>query len=243
MEKTIYKPKLSANMLKLVAAITMLIDHTGAILFPQILWLRIVGRLAFPIYAFMIAQGCKYTRNGLRYLLGMFTLGVICQVAYSTTDAFGRLNILLTFSVSIALSLLLHKLKQSLYLREWTSAGFIGVSFAAAVVAAYYVNEKMVFDYGFWGCMTPVVAGIFLQKEQAPQVWKVLDKNWISVVMLAIPLLQLANSYYLQEYALLALLPLLLYSGQRGKRSLKYGFYLFYPLHLALLYGISLLLK
>lgn len=242
MENRINKLGLSANSLKLLAAVTMLIDHTGAILFPQVMWLRIVGRLAFPIYAFMIAQGCKYTRDGLRYLLTMFTLGVICQVAYSTTDEFGNMNILLTFSISISLSLLLHSCKRALYTRQWAGAALFGGGFAAAVIATYYVNQRIGFDYGFWGCMAPVIAGLFLQKEDAPQRWKVLDKNWISVILLAIPLLRLADIYYLQEYALIALVPLLLYSGSRGKRGMKYAFYLFYPLHLALLYGISLLM-
>lgn len=236
-------PKLSGNGLKLLAAVTMLIDHTGAILFPQVIWLRIIGRLAFPIYAFMVAQGCKYTRNGLRYFLSMFTLGVICQVAYSATDEFGSMNILLTFSVSIGLSFLLYKLKKSLYTRKWTDAALQGAGFVSAAIAAYYVNQKITFDYGFWGCMTPVIAGVFLQKEDAPEKWKALDKNWIHVIMLGVALWKLANIYYLQEYALIALLPLLLYSGKRGKYKLKYGFYLFYPLHLAALYGISLLIK
>ena len=243
MEAGIYKPKLSANALKLVAAVTMLIDHTGAILFPKILWLRIVGRLAFPIYAFMVAQGCKYTRNGLRYFLSMFTLGVICQVVYSAAEGSDRLNILLTFSVSIALSLLLHGVKRAIYTQKWAKAALLGAGMAAAVMATYYVNLFVVFDYGFWGCMTPVIAGVFLQKEDAPLQWKRADRNWVHVIMLAIPLIQLSRIYYLQEYALIALLPLLLYSGSRGKYRLKYAFYLFYPLHLALLYGISLLMQ
>ena len=91
--------------------------------------------------------------------------------------------------------------------------------------------------------MTPVIAGVFLQKEDAPLQWKRADRNWVHVIMLAIPLIQLSRIYYLQEYALIALLPLLLYSGKRGNYKLKYGFYLFYPLHLAALYGISLLMQ
>ena len=68
-------PLLSGNGLKLVAALTMLIDHVGMLLFPQVLLLRIIGRLAFPIYAFMIAEGCRYTKNKLRYFLMVFLLG------------------------------------------------------------------------------------------------------------------------------------------------------------------------
>ena len=58
---------LNGNTLKIIAAITMLIDHTGFLLFPQSVVLRVIGRLAYPIYAFMIAEGCRHTRNKLRY--------------------------------------------------------------------------------------------------------------------------------------------------------------------------------
>ena len=58
---------LNGNHLKLIAAFTMLLDHVGILLFPQIRLLRILGRLAYPIFAFMIAEGCRYTKNKLRY--------------------------------------------------------------------------------------------------------------------------------------------------------------------------------
>ena len=54
---------LTGNALKILAALFMTIDHIGVMLFPRVLVLRIIGRLALPIFAFMIAEGCKYTRN------------------------------------------------------------------------------------------------------------------------------------------------------------------------------------
>ena len=60
---------LTGNHLKLIAAFAMLLDHVGILLFPQIRLLRILGRLAYPIFAFMIAEGCRYTKNKLRYFL------------------------------------------------------------------------------------------------------------------------------------------------------------------------------
>ena len=56
-------PGLSGNQLKLIALITMTVDHMGLILFDQFILLRIVGRLAFPIFAWMIAEGCRHTRR------------------------------------------------------------------------------------------------------------------------------------------------------------------------------------
>ncbi|MBQ8005101.1 MAG: hypothetical protein IJ303_02170, partial [Clostridia bacterium] len=60
----------------------MLADHIGMIFFPNIQIFRIIGRLAFPIFAFMIAEGCRYTKNKARYFFTVFVLGIICQTAY-----------------------------------------------------------------------------------------------------------------------------------------------------------------
>ena len=65
---------LSGNALKIIAAVAMTIDHVGLMFFPQLKVLRIIGRIALPIFAFMIAEGCRYTRNKLRYFLTVFLL-------------------------------------------------------------------------------------------------------------------------------------------------------------------------
>ena len=231
----------SGNALKLLAAVSMLLDHAGAILFPQVSALRQIGRLAFPIYAFMVAQGCKYTRNMLRYFLSMFSLGLVCQLVYAVAAPVDRFNILLTFSASIALSFFLYRVKQALYSKKWVMAAAMGAAFLLLTQTVYYVNRELPFDYGFWGCMAAVIAGLFQQKDDAPESWKLMDKNFVHVAMLAIPLLLIARNS-LQLYALTALPLLLCYSGKRGRLNMKYFFYIFYPLHLALLYGISYLL-
>ena len=59
---------LNSTHMKLIALITMIIDHIGAILFPEIRLLRIIGRIAFPIYAYLIGEGCIYSKNTLQYL-------------------------------------------------------------------------------------------------------------------------------------------------------------------------------
>ena len=71
---------LSGNMLKILAAVAMLSDHIGLLFFPGNIVFRIVGRLAFPIFAFMIAEGTKYTRNKAKYFSMIFGLAFICQV-------------------------------------------------------------------------------------------------------------------------------------------------------------------
>ena len=97
------KLPLTSNQLKLLAMVTMTLDHIGVHLFPQCLFLRIIGRLAMPIYAYMIAEGCAHTRNRKQYLLQLAGMAFVCQLVYFI--AMGSLFqcILVTFSLSILL--------------------------------------------------------------------------------------------------------------------------------------------
>ena len=101
---------LSIFLIKLIAAASMLLDHIGMILFPNVLWLRIAGRLAFPLYALCIAEGFRHTRNRIKYFLRIFVLGAVCQVVYFFVSADPYLGILITFSLSIVLLFLLDAL-------------------------------------------------------------------------------------------------------------------------------------
>ena len=94
---------LTGNQLKILALIAMTCDHVGLQLFPGCQMLRVIGRLAFPIFAYMIAEGAKYTKNRTKYFFQMFGLGFICQLVYFF--AMGSLYqcILITFSFSVVL--------------------------------------------------------------------------------------------------------------------------------------------
>ncbi len=70
------------NQLKVIAAVFMAADHIGAELFPQLDILRIIGRLSFPIFAFFIYEGCKYTHSKPKYLARIFLLGFLCVAGY-----------------------------------------------------------------------------------------------------------------------------------------------------------------
>ena len=80
--KVLNKLTVSGNTLKIIAMISMLIDHAGLLLFNDNEVMRIIGRLAFPVFAFLIAEGCFYTKNKLRHFLEIFILGAVCQVVY-----------------------------------------------------------------------------------------------------------------------------------------------------------------
>ena len=222
------KPFLSGNALKLLAALFMTIDHVGVLLLPHVIVLRILGRLALPIFAFMIAEGCRYTRNRLRYFGSVFALGVLCQIVYYIADRSLYFSILITFSLSIATIYALQDWKE----QKTTRSALV---FFWAVAGVYALNRVFAIDYGFWGCMLPVFAAAF-QKT----AW---DRPWVNLGMLGLGLLVLAADLgQIQYYALPALPLLACYNGRRGRWKLKYFFYLFYPIHLVILQGIALLL-
>ena len=96
-------PGLTGNQLKILAMIAMTCDHVGLQLLPQYPILRLIGRLALPIYGYMVAEGCRQTRDRKNYLLRMAAMALLCQVVYFF--AMGSLYqcILVTFSLSICL--------------------------------------------------------------------------------------------------------------------------------------------
>ena len=73
---------INGTHLKLLAMVTMTLDHVGLILLGNYQPFRIIGRFAFPIFAYMIAEGCRYTRNKVRYFGIIFGLGLLFQTFY-----------------------------------------------------------------------------------------------------------------------------------------------------------------
>ena len=237
---------LSGNALKLIAALFMVIDHAGVLFFPGVAIFRILGRLSYPIFAFMIAEGCRYTKHKMRYFLSVFLLGALCQAVYYAYSRSTYLSVLITLSVGILVTYALQFFKGRLF-AEKRSALQIALSFllfAGAVGGAWLLNRVLRIDYGFWGCMRPVFASLMEIPQTASPRWKALDRIPLRVCALGIGLLMLALAWRgWQLYSLLALPLLLLYSGKRGKWRMKSFFYIFYPAHLLLLEGLHMLLS
>lgn len=215
---------LSNNQLKIIAIITMTIDHIGAYLLPQYAILRIIGRLAFPIFAYMIAEGCTYTKNRRRYLGLMAAAGILFQLVYFAVTGSLHQYIFITFSLSIVLIYALdYAIKQS-------SAP--ACSYALLILALiYFICEYLPriipgfgIDYGFLGVIVPAV--VFAARKR---IFKLL--------LLALSLCLLAGeSGGVQWYSLLAVPLVALYNNQRGRLRMKHFFYAYYPLHLAAIF-------
>ena len=107
---------LSGSTLKLIACVAMFFDHFGYMIFPAAMIYRAVGRLAFPIFAYFIAEGCKYTRNKLKHFLLIFSVGMIYFFFYLIAFGSAYPSIFLTFSVSILNIYLIDYLKRYAFL-------------------------------------------------------------------------------------------------------------------------------
>lgn len=232
MNGVFFKKGLSGNVLKIIALIAMTVDHVGAQIFPNIEVLRIIGRIAMPIFAFMIAEGCAYTKHKLKYFAMVFGLGLICVAGYLIAERRLYLNILITFSFSIAIIYALNyatdKKRISAYLL-----------FALAVMCSAFVNFGMPkitgnvsweVDYGFFGTLLPVFIYIF-KDFRLKLVAMILGLTLVAVACGGV-----------QWWGYLSLVFMIFYDGTRGKLNLKYLFYIYYPLHLVVIYGIYLLL-
>ena len=248
---------LPANVLKIIASVSMFIDHFGLIFFPTEFVFRMLGRLAFPIFAFFIAEGCHYSKRKVRRFLLIFSLGSIYLIVFKILDGIFYGNIFLTFSVSILMIYALDFLKKAIFGGGGALISILAVIITAAVfVGAYFLMEQMTFDYGFIGALVPVAVSIFDFKDlPVPKALRVLDCRIGRIVTFTLGLLALFLKYEhitvkifgadVSIYWMYFLVPLLLifYNGKLGKHKMKYFFYTFYPLHLVLLYGAALLIN
>ena len=224
--------RLNGNQLKLIALITMTIDHIGMCLFPQVLMFRMIGRLSMPIYAYMIAEGCRYTRNKKKYILLTAAVGFLCQIVYIVAMESLYQNILITFSLSILLIYAIDNAltKQSTAACVLASGILLAVYFLCQILPKLLPNTDYGICYGFFGVLLPIFTFLGKDKKQ-------------KLILTALG--QIAMNMDLgdiQWYCLFSLIPLALYDGTRGKRKLKYLFYIYYPAHLAILYLIGLAL-
>lgn len=241
---------INSNALKFLACFFMVIDHIGFLLFPTraFYWLRIIGRLSLPLFAFTIAEGCRYTKNKALHFALLAGLALIVQVAYYLFDGSTYMCILVTFTFSTICIYALQFFKQTLFSNKKAVWKILSIfPFIGAVILTYIANQFMEMDYGFWGCMLPVFASLLdFHRIPAPTILKNTDTLPLRILCFTIGLILL--SLYppalkdIQFYSLLALPILLLYNGEKGKWKTKYFFYLFYPLHLVLLQGITYLM-
>lgn len=224
---------LSNNQLKMVAMVTMLLDHVGKAILPKWTILQILGRLSFPIFAYMIAEGCVHTKHKLRYFLHLAILALGCQLVYFFVMGSLYLSVLVTFSVSMLVIFSIdafRKRKRPLrFLLMLVVAA--GAVFLAEIAPRMFAGSGLVLDYGLYGVLFPVVIYCMPGKY---------TKLMGAAVLLVCKGFLSGGIHW---FGLLTLPLLFLYNGKRGKYKMKYVFYVFYPVHLGLIYLVQVLLQ
>ena len=223
--------------LKLIAACTMFIDHMGYTLFPGVMWLRCIGRVAFPIFCFLIAEGCVHTHDRKKYAHRLLVFAVLSEIPFNLMT--GRAvwnpydqNVLWTLLLGAAVCWLMDGA-----LKRRTAPAFVLTG--AAMVAAFWLLEVFCTDYGGWGML---LVAMFYGVRRAP--YGQAAKMAAQAVGLAFFCIGVMGGVTIELWALTALVPIWLYNGQRGfsHKAVQYGFYAFYPLHILILSLIALYL-
>lgn len=218
---------IDGTVLKIIAMISMVFDHVGDMFFPDALWMRMIGRLAMPIFSFCIAEGYAHTRDKKKYLLRMGVFALVSEIpfdlAFEGKVGLAHQNIMLTFFLSILALMLFDRIRgdrdpeTGRYRAERTTAAFLAVAAMAAL--ALIVRA----DYTIFAVFAVFLFYVFRRSHP-------LVRSGIGVAFLS---LTRTVGYYCATG--LSFLPLAMYNGKRGK-GLKWLFYVFYPGHLLLLY-------
>ena len=229
---------LDGGALKGIAAALMLMDHVGAILLPEVLALRCVGRLAFPIFAFFIAEGYAHTRDFGRYFRRMAILAVVSEIPFNLENGAvfdpARQNVLFTFCLALLTLRGLEALGRERGFGRWAGCGLV-------LAAGFAAGELLRTDYGGWGVVT--VALLYLCRDgKYAKLWLLLAMaavNGLGMGSLTMPVF--GGEMPIQIFAVAALPVIWLYNGQAGPKGLRRAFYVFYPAHLLVLEGIRTL--
>lgn len=202
------------QFIQIVAALTMLIDHMGAVFFPAVLGFRAIGRLSFPLFAFGIAQGVAYTSNFRKYFIRILMAALVSQPIYMKLFGLSQLNPLFMLAWGAAALYFWKKEKRSLA--------------AILLLGCYFVDMS----YGWYGVWTIFFFGFYGRKESLCFYGQVIINALYGLTTGAwIQILSLFSFGFLDGKWRIRTL---------SKKLPRYFFYVFYPLHLLVLWGIKM---
>lgn len=235
------KSDISAFTLKIIAIITMAIDHIGAVIVEDLAtqrqtqllwtidsWLRGIGRLAFPLFCFFIVEGFHYTHDRRRYALRLGIFAVISEVpfdlAFSGRPFYtGYNNVMWTLLLGLlsvwTLDTLFKKVRERY--SGGAAAGLDVLSIAVVTLAADLIEEFILkSDYGIGGVVAIMIMYLLGTHRLAGFALAIL---WLGFMC-----------GHTEWYAIVDLVPLCFYHGRQGHK-MKYFFYIFYPAHLLII--------
>jgi len=245
--------RINSFTLHILAMIFMLSDHLWIIFFPNQLWLYALGRLTFPIFAFMIVEGFFRTKNRKKYLIRIFFFAIISEIPFNLFSSlairevimlfYPYNNVLWTFLIALCGLNLLEEIENFKNLDKVIRLlGKITISFIS-IMMAYLIKS----DYLGYGVITVFIFYFFREKN-----YRNIFFQTISIIILNIfimPDYEFPFNFFgkeifikVQIFAIFSLPIIWLYNGKQGIHNnfIKYMFYFFYPLHLLLIVAVYL---
>ena len=230
--------------LKCIAMAAMFCDHAWSTVAPgSWVWLTCIGRIAFPIFAFQLAEGFQKTHDRGKYLRRMFLFALISEIPFNYLTEGGPVNpfhqnVMFTFCIALLAMTAIEWGKTKGRVQYWVVLVLSCLLGVALGFAAFV-------DYFGYGVATVLLFYLFHGKRFGwiPEILGMWYINW----ELGFPLAVAGHELWLPEqgFALLALIPIFLYNGKRGPHSkrIQYACYAFYPAHMVLLVGLSYLIR
>lgn len=242
------KLQLNALTLHVFAMFCMLLDHMWATMVPGNMWMTFIGRLAFPIFAFMTVEGYFHTSNFKNYMQRLLILALISEVPFNLMNS-GTLidpfhqNVIWTFLIALLCIRWIEKIRHKdapWIVKICACAGFGFLGFLVGTIAMV--------DYHGAGVLTVLVFYLFRGRKWPNMLGQLFGLYLINFVMLRnleIPFMLFGHQYFFpaQGFASLALIPIWLYRGEQGPHNkvIQYACYAFYPAHILALSLIALL--
>lgn len=243
--------RINSFTLHILAMIFMASDHLWNIFFPNQLWLYVTGRLAFPIFAFMIVEGFFKTKNRKKYLICIFIFAIISEIPFNLFSSLAMRkvtmlfypynNVLWTFLIALCGLSLLEKIEKSKKLNKIIKfVGKITISFITIMIANFIKT-----DYLGYGVITVLIFYFFRERNYRNiffQSLLIIILNAFIMPGYEFPFYFFGNEVFIkvQIFAIFSLAIIWLYNGEQGihNKFIKYSFYFFYPLHLLLIVAI-----
>ena len=230
---------ISADALKWIALLTMLCDHAGAVLFAQYPVMRLIGRTAFPLFVWLLVEGFFHTSSRKKYLGRMAFFALVSELPfdlalYGRPDRQGQ-NVFFTLSISLVMLVFLKRAMDACQRKRQAGEKAFLQTLAAVgtVAAAMAAAELFCVDYGGSG---PLLAALFY-------CYKRKGSPGLAVSFLIFCLSMGLLTAMVEIFGIVSVPLIARYNGKRTGRGRGRLFYLFYPLHLLILYGISMLGK
>ena len=231
---------MSAFILKIIALLSMICDHASYLIYRKFSFLNYIGRIAFPIFAFQISEGFIHTKNLKRYLLRLFLFALISQAPFTLYRSLYfsgfALNIFFTLFLGLGAIAIFDMFYKLDYKEKFLH--YLNILFGLICVISFaIIAEVSHCDYGAYGVAIIFVFYLFKNHKLLMNIAFIL-----CTIIYKLKSLLLFNAYFkihllIVVYTCLSLVFIDLYNNKKGK-DIKYVLYLFYPIHLLILYAL-----